>query len=156
MLPLVQESCFGLLLCLLAAHPIPPLQTCSFQSQMQRREAITRVKREAACLGSHLRPAEVRATSRSLPPQARLTALLPLEHMIWRVFLWELGPTAMWKLYYALFIYLFICAALSFLLVGSTLCHAVRLHKYLLWETVGGVAQCKEYEAGMEWRAKAV
>lgn len=53
-------------------------------------------------------------------------------------------------------IYLFICAALSFLLVGSTLCHAVRLHKYLLWETVGGVAQCKEYEAGMEWRAKAV
>lgn len=52
--------------------------------------------------------------------------------------------------------YLFICAALTFLLMGSTLCRAVRLHKYLLWEAVGGVAQCEEYAARVEQRAKAV
>lgn len=40
--------------------------------------------------------------------------------------------------------------------MGSTLCRAVRLHKYLLWEAVGGVAQCEEYAARVEQRAKAV
>jgi len=52
--------------------------------------------------------------------------------------------------------YLFICAGLTLLLVGSTLCRAVRLHKYLCWEAAGGVARREEYAAGMERRAKAV
>lgn len=35
-------GCFVLFLCLLAAHLIPPLQTCSSQSHLWRREAITK------------------------------------------------------------------------------------------------------------------
>lgn len=119
-LPLVQESCFVLLLWLLAAHLIPPLQTCSFQSHLRTREAITKAgcEKRSSLLG-FLRPAEVRATSRSLPPQSCWAALLPLEHMIWHMFLWELGPTATWNLYCALCIYLFIYLCSLYFSVGG-------------------------------------
>lgn len=111
------------------------------------------VKREAALSGSRVRPAEVGAASRPLPPQP--VGDCSPRGVIWDAFLWELGPTGNVKIVLCI-IYLFIYAALTFLLMGSTLCRAVRLHKYLLWEAVGGVAQCEEYAARVEQRAKAV
>lgn len=37
--------------------------------------------------------------------------------------------------------------------MGSTARFAVRLRKYLRWETVGGVARCEQYAAGMEGKS---
>lgn len=153
----MQKSCFVLLLYLLAACLILPLQTCSFQSQLRSREVITKVgcEKRSSLLGFSLEASRSESHIQVSPTSSLLGCTAPLgAHNLACVSVGA-GANSNVKIVLCI-IYLFVCAALTFLLVGSTLCHAVRLHKYLLWETVGGVAQCKEYEAGMKWRAKAV
>lgn len=133
----------------------PPCRPVAFKASCGGGRPLPKqgVKREAACLGSWGQQKWEPHPGCCHPNPA---GLLCSSWSTWFGICFS-GSWGQWQhenrpVHY-LFIYL---CSLNFSAGGLHPLHALRLHKYLLWETVGGVAQCEEYEAGMEWRAKAV
>lgn len=78
--PLVQKSCFVLLLYLLAACLILPSQTCSFQSQLRSREVITKVgcEKRSSLLGFSLEASRSESHIQVSPTSSLLGCTAPL------------------------------------------------------------------------------